>query len=180
MKKVAIAFVAATMAIAGSAMVASANETRYVANDIGVNVRQSATADSARLGGLYRGDAVDVVAELGNGWTQINYGGGRAYVISDCLSYTKPAKSKSYQEYMDNNYSSATDKQSHILRGFGTVCVDNGYLALRSEPAYAYENEIAHLYTGDKIQYAGDACGSYVTVYTESGQFGWVNENYLR
>ena len=73
----------------------------------------------------------------------------------------------------------AAEEQSHITRGFATVRVDSGYLALRSAPAYAYENEIAHLYTGDKVQYAGDACGSYVTVYTESGQFGWVNENYL-
>ena len=163
MKKIAVALTVATMTLTATSAIASANYTDYVANEIGVNVRQSASASSARLGGLYKGDAVDVVAVLGNGWTQINYGGGRAYVVSDCLSYTKPA----------------AENKSHITRGFGTVRVDSGYLALRSEPAYAYENEIAHLYTGDKVQYAGDACGSYVTVYTESGKFGWVNENYL-
>ena len=173
MKKIAVALTVATMTLTATSAIASANYTEYVANEIGVNVRQSASASSARLGGLYKGDAVDVVADLGNGWSQINYRGGRAYVVSDCLSYTKPAAST------DNHYAPAAEKQSHTLRGFGTVCVDSGYLALRSEPAYAYENEIAHLYTGDKVQYAGDACGSYVTVYTESGQFGWVNENYL-
>ncbi len=187
MKKVAIAFAAATMMIAG-ATVASANETKYVANDIGVNVRQAATADSARLGGLYKGDAVDVISE-NNGWAMINYNGRTAYVTNSALSYNKPAPQQygyasgitadgqiqtnnaGTPDYVKTQSNEATKEQY-------TVKVD-GYLALRSDPAFNYGNEIGQLHTGDVVNFK-TSYGTYWCVYVPAtGMVGFVNCNYL-
>ncbi len=187
MKKVAIAFTAATMMIAG-ATTASANETKYVANEIGVNVRQSATADSARLGGLYKGDAVDVISE-NNGWAKINYNGKTAYITNSVLSNTKPdMRDYGYASGLYGNgkiwsnnagtpdYVKTAANQAH--KSQYTVNV-NGYLALRSDPAFNYGNEIAQLHTGDVVNFK-ENYGTYWCVYVPSiGQVGFVNSNYL-
>ncbi len=187
MKKIAIAFAAATMTIAGSAM-AFANQTKYVSNDIGVNVRQAASADSNRLGGLYKGDAVDVIS-VENGWAKINYNGATAYVTSGVLSDSKPAApSYGYAsgiaadgQLKTNNagtpsYVNTSEKQA--TKENYTVQV-NGYLALRSNPAFNYNNEIGQLHTGDVVQFR-ENYGTYWCVYVPAtGMVGFVNCNYL-
>ncbi len=56
-----------------------------------VNIRAGDSADSERLGGLSIGDPVTRIGIGENGWSQIAYQGGIAYVSSDYLSLTKPA-----------------------------------------------------------------------------------------
>ena len=61
------------------------------------------------------------------------------------------------------------------------VKVDNGYLALRSAPAYDSKNEIGALYTGDIVNVVDTTSNpTYWQVQTSkySGT-GWVNKNYL-
>lgn len=62
-----------------------------------------------------------------------------------------------------------------------TVDVSQNYLALRSEGAYAYENEIGRLYKGDSVQVLNRNDGTYWYVYAPKlGKSGYVNKNYLR
>ena len=61
-----------------------------------------------------------------------------------------------------------------------TVQVEKNYLALRSEPEYRYENEIAKLYTGDQIEFIRPYNDTYVYVFDpKTGQYGYTNCNYL-
>ena len=63
-----------------------------------------------------------------------------------------------------------------------TTYVSDGYLALRSAPAYDYSNEIAKLYNGTKVQVAASdmTSSSYWWVYVPSlGMSGYVNNSYL-
>lgn len=191
MKKVAVAIAAATMTIAATASIASANETKYVANEIGVNVRQSASADAKRLGGLYQGDAVDAVYDLGNGWTKINFNGKEAYVVSDCLSYSKPAvKTASSTHDADQswitftNSSNTTREQqargymSHDNNTF-TASVDSGYLALRSTAYSSSDNIIGEIQKGQMVQ-VQEFGSQFDYVYVPAlDMYGYVNNDYL-
>lgn len=193
MKKLAITIAAAAMSLMAVTGV-SANTTKYVANEIGVNVRQSATASSTRLGGLYQGDAVDVIADQNNGWSKINYNGKVAYVISECLSYSKPVVQNASaagmhdadQTWITFTNSSNTSQikaergeMSHDNDTF-TVYVESGYLALRSSAYSSADNIIGELYNGYYVHVK-----SYGTqfdyVYSPTlGMYGYVNNDYLR
>ena len=192
MKKIAIAFAAAAMTITATGMIASANETKYVANDIGVNVRQAATAESARLGGLYKGDAVDVIS-VNNGWAKINYNGKTAFVTNNVLSNTKPAASTStstkgvnsrYPWIKETNSSNTTKIQnqrgqmSHDNNTF-TVKVASGYLALRSSAVPDPANEIGQLHTGQMVQVQQFGSQFDYVYVPATGAYGYVNNDYL-
>ncbi|MBR2529038.1 MAG: SH3 domain-containing protein [Blautia sp.] len=59
------------------------------------------------------------------------------------------------------------------------VNVASGYLALRTAPAYAYENEIGELYNSDTVDVL-DYSGTYWYVYSPKyGRNGYVNSSYL-
>lgn len=62
-----------------------------------------------------------------------------------------------------------------------TVKVDQGYLALRSAPAYDSNNEIGELYTGDVVRVIDSTSNSeYWKVQTSKYRdSGWVNKDYL-
>ncbi|MGN0354221.1 MAG: hypothetical protein ACI4EI_04000 [Muricoprocola sp.] len=61
-----------------------------------------------------------------------------------------------------------------------TVKVDSGYLALRTAKAYAYENEIGELYTGDTVQVYDTSDSTYWWVYSpKHNSYGYVNRDYL-
>lgn len=62
-----------------------------------------------------------------------------------------------------------------------------GYLAVRSAPAYDYNNEIGALYNGDAVQVMGNSAytgNSYDPLYTwiwtpRLNISGWVNSRYI-
>ena len=57
--------------------------------------------------------------------------------------------------------------------------VQNGYLALRSFPAYDPRNEIAKIVTGTKFQAMPDKkMGDYVYA-SYNGDKGWINSKYV-
>lgn len=61
-----------------------------------------------------------------------------------------------------------------------SVHVNDGYLALRTAPAYSQSNEIGALYNGETVTINGEQTGDYVWVYSAKyGRSGYVNWNYL-
>ena len=61
-----------------------------------------------------------------------------------------------------------------------TVTVADGYLALRNAKAFKSSNEVAELYTGDKVQIADSSDSTYWLVYVPGlGKGGYVNKDYL-
>ena len=72
--------------------------------------------------------------------------------------------------------------------GWRVVCgIQSGYLALRTQPGYDYNNEIrgCELYNGNTVKIEGSTViasdgNPYVYVYSpKSDRFGYVNANYL-
>lgn len=62
-----------------------------------------------------------------------------------------------------------------------TVSVASGYLALRSDKAYNYYNEIGQLYSGDTVQILNRNDPTYWYVYSPKLSLaGYVNRNYLK
>ena len=62
-----------------------------------------------------------------------------------------------------------------------TVSVASGYLALRTEKAYDYANEIGKLYTGDTVEVIDTSDSAYWYVYSKKlNKYGYVNKKYLK
>ena len=98
------------------------------------------------IGKLYTGDTVEVE----------EYGSGDYW-------YVYSSKLNKYG-YVNNNYlfySGITDDTDY------TVSVQSGYLALRTEKAYDYRNEIGKLYTGDTVEVLDASDSGYWYVYSD-------------
>lgn len=79
----------------------------------------------------------------------------------------------------DYLYGGSTLDVYHLA--YASVKVESGYLALRTEKAYEYENEIGKLYTGDQIWILDDSDDQYWYVYAPTlDKDGYVNCDYLK
>ena len=69
---------------------------------------------------------------------------------------------------------------NYVTYGTYQVRVSEGYLALRSAPAYDYSNETGKLYTGDTVEVVQPANAQYAYVYSPKHcMYGYVNSDYL-
>lgn len=58
--------------------------------------------------------------------------------------------------------------------------VTKNYLALRTQPVYKYEVEIARIYRGTVFSvYTGKVSGNYIWAYY-GGQTGWVDKRFIQ
>ena len=126
-------------------------------------LRTAKAYDSANeIGKLYTGDTVQVTDTSDSTYW---------YVYSSKLNKSG---------YVNKNYLVATTQTGVTTGGQKTVRVDSGYLALRKAKAYAYENEIGKLYTGDTVIVTDSSDSKYWFVYVPRlGMNGYVNKNYL-
>ncbi len=70
----------------------------------GVNVRASYSSDSEIIGGLSKGQAVEITGTTDNGWVRVKFGGKTAYVYADYLSWSEPV----VDTYVKNAYVNGT------------------------------------------------------------------------
>lgn len=118
------------------------------------------------IGSLYTGDKV-IVREKGAGqywWVYAPKFGKEGYVNKDFLkpspSQEAPSSTSAYGDYR--------------------VKVDKGYLALRTAPDFARENEIGQLYTGDVVSVLDKTNSQYWWVYSPKyGREGYVDMKFL-
>lgn len=118
------------------------------------------------IGKLYTGDIVDVYQQgSGDYW----------YVYSSKLDKTGFVN-KNYLVY----YGKAEDITDDTSEYEYTVSVASGYLALRTEKAYDYRNEIGKLYSGEKVWVLDTSDSQYWYVYSSKEEkCGYVNKDYL-
>lgn len=168
---------------------------KYVASEWGANVRTAPTTDARVVKTLDFNDQVFITGVTSNGWYQISesdpvYGGvGSYYICGDLVSdeaqyeqnYGYASGITAEGEFRTNNAGTpdyVNTMENRDYKETYTVCVD-GYLALRSEPAFNYDNEFAQLHTGDVVN-VKENYGTYWCVYVpETGMLGFVNSNYL-
>lgn len=146
---------------------ASASDYYTVKVDSGYLALRTDTAYDYRneIGELYTGDVVDVY-----------YKGTGDYWLVYSPKLDKVG-------FVNKNYlvcgGSAAEKSTSDEYKY-TVRVETGYLALRTEKAYDYRNEIGKLYTGDTVVVIDASDSTYWYVYSQKeDKFGYVNKNYL-
>ena len=166
---IAAAAMTATMAVSAiSAFAGSA----YVQNDM--NFRSSAAMTGTIIGSVPAGAKVEVIGSQ-NGWDLITYNGRTGYIHggNTGATYTAPKAPVTVQTQTFNSTTTAA----------GTVTVKNlqeGYLAIRTAPAFQFENEIGKLYNGMKVQITGGTQNGYVWVFSpDLGISGYVNQSFI-
>jgi len=171
-KKAAIAFAAATMTIAATSAVASANYTEYCTAS-SLSVRTAPTVNADKVGSYVYGQDVSVMESVpGTNWVKVSYNGMQRYACADYLSNSVPEGS---------SYSWLKTGSNVATKGEYRVDVKRDYLALRTSPTFDYSNEIAQLQNGTKVQLANQGEGTYWYVIVPStGMHGYVNSNYLK
>ena len=111
--------------------------------------------DKNEIGKLYTGDTVDVTDSSGSTYW---------YVYASRLKKSG---------YVNRRYLANSSSERY-------VSVKSGYLALRNARAFKSSNEVAELYTGDKVQIADASDSTYWLVYVPGlGKGGYVNKDYL-
>lgn len=110
--------------------------------------------DKNEIGKLYTGDTVDVTDSSGSTYW---------YVYASRLKKSG---------YVNRRYLANSSSERY-------VSVKSGYLALRNAKAFKSSNEVAELYTGDKVQIADASDSTYWLVYVPGlGKGGYVNKDY--
>ncbi len=111
-----------------------------------VNVRQSYSSDSAILGGLSRGQGIEITGTTNNGWVRVKYNGQTGYVYADYLSWSEPVT----ETYVKNGY--MTGIVTEASYGSLTIARDDGQGSAMFNTSYAALNLRDTIYTGDWVE----------------------------
>lgn len=128
-----------------------------------LNVRSGAGTSYSRVGYLYNGNSVSILKDCGNGWYEISYGSGSAYVCADYISRGDSSNSGS------NNDSSSETKTT------GYVTADA--LNVRSGAGTGY-SRLGLLYTGNSVTILGDQVNGWYKISYKNG-VGYVSAEYI-
>ena len=175
---IAAAVMAATVAV--TAVTAFAGSA-YVQNDM--NFRSSAAMTGKIIGSVPAGSKVEVIGSQ-NDWDLIVFNGVTGYIHggNTGASYTPPVEASPMVRIESSNQAQSVNSSTAAAAGSLTVRnLQSGYLAVRTAPAFEYENEIGKLYNGMAVQITGGYSGNgYVWVYAPAlGISGWVNQSFI-
>lgn len=123
-----------------------------------LNVRSGAGTSHSRVGYLYSGNSVSILKDCGNGWYEISYGSGSAYVSAEYITWG------------DNN-SSNGDSDTKTT---GIITADA--LNVRSGAGTGY-SRLGLLYSGNSVTILGSSNGWYKISYKNG--VGYVSAEYV-
>ncbi|MFR8548328.1 MAG: SH3 domain-containing protein [Lachnospiraceae bacterium] len=123
----------------------------------GVNVRDSYSSDAAILGGLTKGQAVEITGTTSNNWVRVKFNGHIGYVYADYLSWSEPVS----DTYVKNGYLSGIVTDA----SYGTLTIrrDDGQGDAIFNTIYANMNLKDGLSTGDWVEVYYTGAGSPFT-----------------
>lgn len=124
-----------------------------------LNVRSGAGTGYSRVGYLYSGNSVSILKDCGNGWYQISYGNGSAYVCA---------------EYISRGNAGSSDSGSNDTQTTGIVTADA--LNVRSGAGTGY-SRLGLLYSGNSVTILGSSNGWYKISYGNG--VGYVSAEYV-
>lgn len=132
----------------------------------GVNIRESYSSDSAVIGGLTKGQAVEITGTTNNNWIRVKYNGGKGYVYADYLSWSEPIS--------DNYVKNARMTGIVTDASYGTLTIrrDDGQGDAYFNTVYATMSLADTLNTGDRVEVVYSGSGSPYTaseVYDYTG-----------
>ncbi len=121
-----------------------------------VNVRASYGSDSAILGGLTRGQSIEITGTTNNGWVRVKYNGQTGYVFADYLSWSEPV----VDTYVKNGYVNGTVLDA----SYGTLRIrKNGGGEMIFNTIYAEMNLADTIFTGDWVEIIYSGAGTPYT-----------------
>lgn len=153
----------ATVALAVAALSVSAlaaSDATVTASAL--NMRTGAGTEYEVIDSAPRGSYVSVEADLGNGWSQVNYNGRSGYMFSQYLS----AGSNGQQNYV--SAPSASNGSTGTIQGT--------YVRFRSGPSLG-SSVYDYLHTGTTVAVNGQ-CGDWYEI-EYNGTVGYVSAGYL-
>lgn len=124
-----------------------------------VNVRSAYSSDSAVIGGLAKGQGVEITGQTDNNWIRVKYNGQIGYVYADYLSWSEPI----VDTYVQNGYVSGTVQDA----SFGTLTIlrDDGQGTAVVNTMYAAMSLKDTIYTGDWVEIFYNGSGAPYTAY---------------
>lgn len=122
-----------------------------------LNVRSGAGTGYSRVGYLYSGNSVSILKECGNGWYQISYGSGSAYV---CAEYISTGSDSGDSDGGEQTTGIVTADALNVRSGAGT-----GY------------SRLGLLYSGNSVTILGSSNGWYKISYRNG--VGYVSAEYV-
>lgn len=131
----------------------------YCTADDFVSLRKNASASSAELAKIQRGNRMTYLQKKSGKWYYVKYGSKKGYVYQDYVSFTKPSSGSSS--------SSATY----------LYCTANDYVSLRKS-ASSSSTELAKIPRGTKMRYMNYKSGKWYYVIYNSKK-GYVYEDYV-
>ena len=173
------------------------NETAYVSNANGLNVRENSSMESGLLFTIAQNTKVNIIEENDNGWNKIKLeNGSEGWVIATRLSKEKADVDKAEQiskeesdqnEKTDNdnkgdyatkevNNSDSSDKTKEVSAFTGKVKVKSEKgLNVRKEST-ADSAIITTLSKGEVVKAIGKT-GSWTKIKLDDGRKGWISSN---
>ena len=122
-----------------------------------LNVRSGAGTGYSRVGYLYSGNSVSILKDCGNGWYQISYGSGSAYV---CAEYISTGSDSGDSDGGEQATGIVTADALNVRSGAGT-----GY------------SRLGLLYSGNSVTILGSSNGWYKISY--GNRVGYVSAEYV-
>ncbi len=122
-----------------------------------LNVRSGAGTGYSRVGYLYSGNSVSILKDCGNGWYQISYGSGSAYV---CAEYISTGSDSGDSDGGEQTTGIVTADALNVRSGAGT-----GY------------SRLGLLYSGNSVTILGSSNGWYKISY--GNRVGYVSAEYV-
>ena len=122
-----------------------------------LNVRSGAGTGYSRVGYLYSGNSVSILKDCGNGWYQISYGSGSAYV---CAEYISTGSDSGDGDGGEQTTGIVTADALNVRSGAGT-----GY------------SRLGLLYSGNSVTILGSSNGWYKISYRNG--VGYVSAEYV-
>ncbi|MBQ1516943.1 MAG: hypothetical protein IIZ46_01890 [Clostridia bacterium] len=142
-------------------------------------------SDHNEIQTLNTGTAVTVLAKTSGDYWFVNLTNSKTYGYVKCMDLTtsKPSSASS-------KTSSTSSKDNKFFTGYSNTVptnytlyyakVNTGYLAIRSAKAFDSKNELAKMYTGDRVYVIDTSTGSYWYCYSPVHSiYGYVNSEYL-
>ena len=129
-----------------------------------LNVRSGAGTGYSRVGYLYKGNSVSILADCGNGWYKISYGSGSAFVCAEYITWNDG----------NSGNSGGSDSGSSDTQSIGTITADA--LNVRSGAGTGY-SRLGLLYKGNSVTILGSSNGWYKISYKNG--VGYVSAEYV-
>ncbi len=153
--------------------------TKVKATDV-VNIRKSDSEKADKIDKAQIGQEFNLIQEKGNGWSEIEYNGGSAFIKSEFLEAVQTVTIGNEDEETNEDNGAGTGDAATTSASTdvkGTVKINDSGVRIRKEPNTDAEI-ITTLYTGEKLELIESMTSGWSKIKYK-GEFGYVKSEFL-